>query len=84
MTPGEQNSRRRKREQWKFGQMVFGEIFTENFPVLIKDINAKVQEADGVLCSINKTIPISRHTVVKMENAMEKVLKTAEGKNDEL
>lgn len=30
------------RDEWKWGLMVFGAIFTENFPVLMKDMNPKV------------------------------------------
>lgn len=30
------------RDEWKWGLMVFGAISTENFPVLMKDMNPKV------------------------------------------
>lgn len=52
--------------------MVTGKIFTESFSVLMKDINPKVQEAHGVLYSINDISSTSRHTVVRMVNAIEK------------
>lgn len=42
-----------------------GEMCTQNFPLLMKDMNSKVQEVHGILCSINKTISTGRHTDVE-------------------
>lgn len=58
--------------------MVLGKFFSKNFSVLMKDMYTKVREVHRVLCSINYTVSTSRRTVLRMENAIENILKIAE------
>ena len=49
----------------------------ENFPNLVKEIDMEVQEAQRVSNQMDAKRPTPRHTIIKMPNVKEKILKAA-------
>ena len=49
----------------------------ENFPNLAKEIDMQIQEAQRVPDKMDAKRPTPRHTIIKMPNVKEKILKAA-------
>ena len=60
---------------------LFEKIMTENFPKLVKKINIKVLDLQGVQNKMNTKRPTARHVITKMSKVKEKRVVKAKGKH---